>query len=240
MPSMRPRGQTPRMPRSWTASRPRRASPSMRPRGQTPRMPVERRPVEAGACTLPSMRPRGQTPRMLSPSWRSPRSPTPSMRPRGQTPRMPRRDAELDRAGKSTFNEAAGADPADARVAPAGARLRQPSMRPRGQTPRMRAGWHVQGARLHSPSMRPRGQTPRMPPAHHRQHAGVRPSMRPRGQTPRMRVWETTGLDKYSAFNEAAGADPADARRLCSTSRARPSSMRPRGQTPRMPTSVAD
>ena len=36
-------------------------------------------------------------------------------------------------------------------------------------------------------------------------------SMRPRGQTPRMRVSLRSVTASYECFNEAAGADPADA-----------------------------
>ena len=61
--------------------------------------------------------------------------------------------------------------------------------------------------------MRPRGQTPRMPGAE--DDEGVisqSASMRPRGQTPRMhrrQAWHRWAI--CSRFNEAAGADPADA-----------------------------
>ena len=60
------------------------------------------------------------------------------MRPRGQTPRMLGFSAPWPAIGLR-FNEAAGADPADA-LAEAWLRdaLNLASMRPRGQTPRMR------------------------------------------------------------------------------------------------------
>ena len=115
------------------------------------------------------------------------------------------------------FNEAAGADPADAAPAVLMSRNRQSraSMRPRGQTPRMPvkiirkiktsdcfneaagadpadASAKMKGnldSMLLSASMRPRGQTPRMPAGYHDY-----PSR-----------WSRIG------FNEAAGADPADA-----------------------------
>ena len=35
--------------------------------------------------------------------------------------------------------------------------------------------------------------------------------MRPRGQTPRMRTHDPYAVDRTHGFNEAAGADPADA-----------------------------
>ena len=144
------------------------------------------------------------------------------------------------RIGRRTFNEAAGADPADACRCPAD-RLEAapaPSMRPRGQTPRMpQKAAAGKGAARQSPSMRPRGQTPRM----RRQHVlvGLNPG--------RPAFNEAAGADPADAhrsvrerritlpFNEAAGADPADAR--CGSRRCRPMlpSMRPRGQTPRMP-----
>ena len=184
-----------------------------------------------------SMRPRGQTPRM-------PRHPPPvigelqiraSMRPRGQTPRM-RTGVGRRASGRTRFNEAAGADPADAR-GPDDADERQApaSMRPRGQTPRMLEG---RGAGLGDPpraSMRPRGQTPRMPvPDLVSEHA-AEASMRPRGQTPRMLLNAVRREKLNGCFNEAAGADPADAAGRHRDAREHgPASMRPRGQTPRM------
>ena len=86
------------------------------------------------------------------------------MRPRGQTPRM-LVEGSTAPLRVACFNEAAGADPADASLSAVRVAVdRHASMRPRGQTPRMR-----DSAPLMSPardaSMRPRGQTPRMPDA---------------------------------------------------------------------------
>ena len=86
------------------------------------------------------------------------------MRPRGQTPRMRASDAVAGgRVDPRRFNEAAGADPADADndVASAIPKLIA-SMRPRGQTPRMPAPAARRPRRPTGASMRPRGQTPRM------------------------------------------------------------------------------
>ena len=63
-----------------------------------------------------------------------------SMRPRGRTPRMPNNFSTFETSHYSSFNEAAGAYPADAEM----------------QTRK------VDGATV--ASMRPRGRTPRMPP----------------------------------------------------------------------------
>ena len=62
------------------------------------------------------------------------------------------------------FNEAAGADPADASAAEIVSSVHGAiaSMRPRGQTPRMPAAARGPPADLDVASMRPRGQTPRM------------------------------------------------------------------------------
>ena len=62
-------------------------------------------------------------------------------------------------------------------------------------------------------SMRPRGQTPRMPAAvgAEEEELMLRASMRPRGQTPRMPRGRTGHIGAHTGFNEAAGADPADA-----------------------------
>ena len=86
-----------------------------------------------------------------------------SMRPRGQTPRMPEGDRPTRTRSPIRFNEAAGADPADANdTVGTWEPVRVASMRPRGQTPRM---LQVDQAAEHDgrvASMRPRGQTPRM------------------------------------------------------------------------------
>ena len=59
--------------------------------------------------------------------------------------------------------------------------------------------------------------------------------MRPRGQTPRMRATGMLTNRSIAGFNEAAGADPADANvNRCVHVLALSASMRPRGQTPRM------
>ena len=134
------------------------------------------------------------------------------------------------------FNEAAGADPADAAATTA-------------SSPSSRRFNEAAGA------------DPADAPPKDASRAGHAPaSMRPRGQTPRMlldrvdeepevvRFNEAAGADPADAlclllllllqpgFNEAAGADPADARRG-EAARGQPdsASMRPRGQTPRMP-----
>ena len=216
----------------------------MRPRGQTPRMRVRRDDLyrlelrfneAAGAdpADAPARAKRETTIAVVLVA---------SMRPRGQTPRM-RPGGPRRRSCRASFNEAAGADPADApcsrsRAAPCGCCFNeaagadpadapgtlptdisgQPaSMRPRGQTPRMRVAPSIGDPLAHSASMRPRGQTPRMPPS------GL-PSPPPR-----------------ASFNEAAGADPADARFFPSDGTPTiAASMRPRGQTPRMPRPLGD
>ena len=62
-----------------------------------------------------SMRPRGQTPRMLGEGLPPVTGRVvASMRPRGQTPRMPPGVLAETNTGQRGFNEAAGADPADA------------------------------------------------------------------------------------------------------------------------------
>ena len=137
---MRPRGQTPRMRGNRESFNAIVVIASMRPRGQTPRMhprqPMNGRRNDPGA----SMRPRGQTPRMLEKHRVcAVFHQAASMRPRGQTPRMPRQSSRPVGRCSRRFNEAAGADPADARPANAPApRGWHASMRPRGQTPRMR------------------------------------------------------------------------------------------------------
>ena len=86
------------------------------------------------------------------------------MRPRGQTPRMLGSEDGSD-CLRISFNEAAGADPADAVDSDAGAAgdAVAASMRPRGQTPRMRVVAEARLGVVDAPaSMRPRGQTPRM------------------------------------------------------------------------------
>ena len=110
----------------------------------------------------------------------------------GADPRADPADAREEgprpRRPASRFNEAAGADPADApNRLPRLRGRRRASMRPRGQTPRMRDGVH-----LVSPVLEPA-------------------SMRPRGQTPRMRLCVLRVVGGTGRFNEAAGADPADA-----------------------------
>ena len=60
-------------------------------------------------------------------------------------------------------------------------------------------------------SMRPRGQTPRMLTFDGKGVVLHRASMRPRGQTPRMPPRDRAGAGRTRGFNEAAGADPADA-----------------------------
>ena len=66
--------------------------------------------------------------------------------------------------------------------------------------------------------------------------------MRPRGQTPRMHTGLPTGSRPVSRlFNEAAGADPADAASASTVSVGETvSSMRPRGQTPRMQSAIEE
>ena len=59
--------------------------------------------------------------------------------------------------------------------------------------------------------MRPRGQTPRMLRATGVMLGELGASMRPRGQTPRMPGSGSTRHPSSPGFNEAAGADPADA-----------------------------
>ena len=111
------------------------------------------------------------------------------------------------------FNEAAGADPADATVSKGvSAETTSTSMRPRGQTPRMPSRWRAP----YSPSYPHFNEAAGADPADAVPHA---PSMTP------------VAMD----FNEAAGADPADADdRLVMVSHRADTSMRPRGQTPRM------
>ena len=65
-----------------------------------------------------SMRPRGQTPRMLPAARFEGHENAASMRPRGQTPRMPREKGPPVGSVSTCFNEAAGADPADANRGP--------------------------------------------------------------------------------------------------------------------------
>ena len=92
----------------------------------------------------------------------------------------------------------------------------------------------VEAERPHA-SMRPRGQTPRMQRRGRDRPRGAAASMRPRGQTPRMPRVEGRKRVKYLSFNEAAGADPADAEDMkVRFERPFTASMRPRGQTPRM------
>ena len=68
-------------------------------------------------------------------------------------------------------------------------------------------------------SMRPRGQTPRMRhPMLMGIHQIIHASMRPRGQTPRMPATGISSSFIHSCFNEAAGADPADARGAATSS----------------------
>ena len=134
------------------------------------------------------------------------------MRPRGQTPRMREFGSPTSLATRC-FNEAAGADPADALQSKAGWPRRCPaSMRPRGQTPRMRPG-----SRSSSPTAAPC----------FNEAAGADPADAP----PAVRQ----GGPDRRCFNEAAGADPADAAPRGGPRPVRgPASMRPRGQTPRM------
>ena len=156
-----------------------------------------------------------------------------------------RRRAGHGGRGRRSFNEAAGADPADARL------------RPRRRSRRSRSGFNEAAGADPADATHPAPTSPIPPVA----------SMRPRGQTPRMRrstTWrprsacrfnEAAGADPADAarecrraaapaappgFNEAAGADPADARRgglRGHHRRTAGASMRPRGQTPRMPSS---
>ena len=110
------------------------------------------------------------------------------MRPRGQTPRM-RCPADRSAGRRRRFNEAAGADPADAAlIARRRSRPCSASMRPRGQTPRMRGIGPRSAARSHLRFNEAAGADPADAPAP--------PSRSPSGS---------------ASFNEAAGADPADA-----------------------------
>ena len=211
--SMRPRGQTPRMPTGLMLGHTSRETASMRPRGQTPRMP-SRSVIESPASCTASMRPRGQTPRMLRHGVVTATEIQASMRPRGQTPRMPAPTGPSQTPSSSRFNEAAGADPADACL----------------------SRWFVDATIRFNEAAGadPADATAR--PVAGRQSC-TRASMRPRGQTPRMPSG-MSGIPKLGrlGFNEAAGADPADAiHRLGRLSADGRASMRPRGQTPRMP-----
>ena len=235
---MRPRGQTPRMQASYIITLLRQGCFN-EAAGADPADALEPGALVLADLLLASMRPRGQTPRMLPQLERALGGAVPaSMRPRGQTPRM-RPPPSRRPAASAGFNEAAGADPADARCAfrrgrtwgPAGfneaagadpadapprADLKRAgfmaSMRPRGQTPRMPCRMPNTIDIENNASMRPRGQTPRM---HRHSESQVRrgnvASMRPRGQTPRMRHARRRRGLQPGRFNEAAGADPADA-----------------------------
>ena len=183
----------------------------MRPRGQTPRM---RAANPDGSCSTrrASMRPRGQTPRMPRSTVERPKSRFNEAA--GADPADARRQPGYAQLVEARFNEAAGADPADARVR---VTVKSPSMT--GADP---ADAHVRD-RSQAASMRPRGQTPRMltcgrlpRPRGRDAMEGVvaAASMRPRGQTPRMLRRAVSAVFRGPpdrGFNEAAGADPADA-----------------------------
>ena len=211
---------------------------SMRSRGKTPRMPVG--VGDPNGKTSTSMRPRGRTrrtPRMLHVRpGESQSGPRYFDEAAGAYPADASRRKRASSPTTCRFNEAAGADPADASASPY--RTSEPaSMRPRGQTPRMLppgVGEPLPRVPLQwGRGGRPRGCSTRQGL---RGPGWTRASMRPRGQTPRMPCAVDHAVPAFRyCFNEAAGADPADAlQRRPHPDAVRDASMRPRGQTPRM------